>query len=96
MITELDMDKMPPDIILQPVAKKAELQLNQFKLHRISKADGPIVREFGDGLEEHFPAILDDNQDKLTEKLNQAIKKNQEKMRVSVTDMVRPKWMSVE
>jgi hypothetical protein len=96
MTTELDLDKMPPDLILQPEAKKAELRLGQFKLHRISKADGPIVREFGDGLEGIFRRYLTDNQDKLTEKLNKAITKNQDKMRVSVTEMVRPKWMSSE
>ncbi len=93
MTTGLDLDVLPPDLILQPEAKSAELNLRQFKLHRISQADGPVVREFGDGLENVVRRYLSDNQHKLTEKLNRAIAKNQHKMRISVVDLVRPKWL---
>lgn len=93
MTTGLDLDNLPPDLILRPEAKSADLRLREFKLHRISKADGPLVRELGDGLEGFFRRYLADNQQELTDKLNRAIAKNQHKLRISLADVVKPKWL---
>ena len=48
--TKLDASTIPPGLIIKPRVETAELRLLDFELHRISKADGPIVEELGDGL----------------------------------------------
>lgn len=96
MTTELDASQFPPDLVLKPVATAADLRLVQFKLKRVSKADGPIIRELGDGLEDVLRKRLADKRDKLTEKINKAIAKNSDELRLSLHDLVKQRWSGAE
>jgi hypothetical protein len=96
MTTELDATKLPPDLVLQPTATAAELRLVQFKLKRVSKADGPIIRELGDGLEDVLRNRLAANRDKLTAKINKALAKNPDALRLSLHDLVKQRWWGEE
>jgi len=87
--TSLDSTKLPPDVLIRPNITSAELKLVQFKLQRLSKADGPIVREFGDGLEDILRKNLRDKNERLVGKLNRQIEKHQDDLRLSVSDWMK-------
>ncbi len=91
--TSLDIERLPPDILFHPVVKDAQLKLVQFKLQRISHADGPIVRELGDGLEDLFRIYLDEHNAEITRKINRQIEKEQDNLRLSIHDLIKNKWL---
>ena len=88
MTSKLDASHLPPDILLQPEVVAADMRLKQFKLKRLSKADGPVVREFGDGIEKLIRKSLEEKNKKLVSKINRQIKKNEDDLRFSLRDMV--------
>ena len=94
--TRLDPTKFPPDVILEPTAESAVAQLVQFKLQRISRADGPVVRELGDGLEKILRKTLVEKNKKLVEKVNRQFEKKSDDLRLSVSDLVKHKWLGIE
>ena len=94
--TKLDATKFPPDVILLPVAETADARLVQFKLQRISHADGPVVRELGDGLEKILRKILAEKNAKLVGKVNRQFEKKKDDLRLSVSDLVKHKWLGIE
>jgi len=96
MTTALDAAKMPPDLVLKPVATAADLRLKQFKLKRVSKANGPIIRELGDGLEDILRRRLAHRRQELTEKINKAIAKNSDDLRLSIHDLVKDQWLGAD
>ena len=59
----------------------------------MSKADGPIVREFGDGIEHVLDERLDEKNKDLATKLNQQIQKKKDKFRLSATDTLKKTWL---
>ncbi len=88
LTTKLDSKHLPPDILLKPNVLAADAKLVQFKLHRLSKADGPIVREFGDGLEKLLRKKLVEKNEKLASKINRQIAKNEDDLRISFREML--------
>ena len=88
----LDATKLPPDVLLAPKVTNAKLDLLEFRLHRISDADGPLVREFGEELHDELNREIQDQRVKLVEKLNRALEKNRDHMRLSVRDLVAGGW----
>ena len=87
MSTSLDTKHFPPDIRLHPVATAAELRLVQFKLRRLGHADGPIIRELGDGLEDVLRRQLEKKRPQLVQKVNRAMKKNDDKLVLSIQEV---------
>ncbi|HEY6564390.1 MAG TPA: hypothetical protein VIY86_07820, partial [Pirellulaceae bacterium] len=90
--TTLDSGKTPPDLVIEPVVEQAQLRMTSFKLTRFSKADGPIIRELGDGLEPILEAVIEDKNQKLADKLNRAIAKKKDEFRLSATDTLQDTW----
>lgn len=86
--SKLDASHLPPDILLRPKVVAAEMRLKRFKLKHVSKADGPIVREFGDGIETLIRKELKKKNEKLVGKINRQIEKNEDELRISLRDMV--------
>lgn len=91
MSTKLDITKLPPDIQLQPTVTDAEVKLVQFKLQRLSKSGGPIVRELGDGVEKILRRELAQKNERIVDKINRQIKKHEDDLRLSLGDAVKSK-----
>ncbi len=72
------------------------MRLSQLKLHRISKASGPVVRELGDALEKVARRELADRNEKLVLKMNQQIDKRKDELRLSLSDFVKNKWLGIQ
>jgi hypothetical protein len=88
----LDPRKLPPDLVLLPKVAAAEVKLDEFRIDRISKADGPLVEEIGRGMRRVIEEKLEDDRDELAEKLNRQIAKKQDKLRLSLHDALASKW----
>ena len=87
--TELDPHSISPTIRFRPSVQSAELKMVSFKLERMSKADGFVVRELvGDGIEPLLEDLVREKNDDLVAKLNRQIEKNQDKLRLSTLDPV--------
>ncbi len=94
--TSIDPTKFPPDVIVEPHIRDAKVRLSQLKLHRISKASGPIVRELGDALEKVARRELAERNEKLVLKMNQQIDKKKDELRFSLSDLVKHKWLGIQ
>lgn len=82
-----DTSKFPPDVKLAPRVNQAQVDLREFELHRISDADGPVVRKLGDGLKKVLQDELEDRRAKLVEKMNRALDKQSGKLTLSIHDL---------
>ena len=91
MKSTLVLKELPPKIQINPSVETAKVRLTQFKLQRVSSADGPIIREIGDGLEKILRKELAKKNEKIAVKMNQQIRKNEDKLTLSIGDAVKSK-----
>lgn len=82
----------PPDIVLSPKVTAADLQLQEFELQRLGIADGPLVKQLGELVEEGVQDYLAEHREKLAEKMNKAIDKKREKLRIPLSKLTTSKW----
>lgn len=92
----LDNTKLPPDVVLDPKVTWADIQLLDFRVHKISDLQGPLVRELGKGIREVLEDKLAENRDKLPEKMNRQIDKNKDRLRLSLHDLIQSSWKELE
>jgi hypothetical protein len=88
----VDPTMFPPDIILDPKVTSADLQLQQFELERLGLADGPVVGQLGELVEEGLQDYLADSRVKLAEKMNKQIDKKRERLRIPLSKLTTSKW----
>jgi hypothetical protein len=90
--TQLDPTKLPPDVYLKPEVTAAKLEILEFKLRRISDLDGPLVRALSKTVREELEDKLAEDNAKIVAKLNKAIDKKEERLKLSAADLVKFKW----
>jgi hypothetical protein len=88
----LDPTKLPPDVMLTPTVTSADAQIGAFTLRRVSKFDGPLVRSLSDETRDFLAAELADRRPKLVASLNKQIAKQQDKLRFSLSDLLKSEW----
>jgi hypothetical protein len=96
LATTIDPTRFPPDVLLQPKVDSARIDVRSFRLKRISKADGPLVRELGDSLENVVRKKLAEKNVKLAAKINRQIDKKKDDLRLSLHDLVQHKWLGLD
>jgi hypothetical protein len=89
---KLDASKFPPDVILAPKVTSAAINLKDFHLNRISKADGPVVKSLSKSLREVVEDEIADRNKEIVERINKQITKNEAKLRFSARDLANSKW----
>lgn len=90
--SRLDPTRLPPDVYLLPEVTTAKVEILEFKLRRISDLHGPLVRSLSHTVREELEAKLAEDNAKLVAKLNAAIDKRKEKLKLSAADLVKTKW----
>jgi hypothetical protein len=90
----IDPRTFPPDILLHPVVTAADLQLQEFQLRRVSKAEGPLVKQIGEGVEEGVQEYLAEHRQKLVDKMNGQLEKKRNKMRIPLSKLTTSPWGS--
>ena len=89
---KFDPSRFPPDVLIVPRVREAEIRLLEFDLRRLSHLRGDLAHELGRGLRGIINDILEKRQEKLTARMNQQLAKKQEKMRLSIHDMAKSRW----
>jgi hypothetical protein len=89
--TRLDPTVFPPDVHLAPNITTAHLEILDFKLRRISRADGPLVRSLSHTAREELEDKLAEDNEKLVAKLNKSLAKQQGKLKLSLAEMMQVK-----
>jgi hypothetical protein len=74
----------PPEIQFEPQVQRADLQLVQFEVQRISQLHGPLAEELGKGVRQMVDDRLSAYSDKLVLKMNEQLAKQHDKLRLSL------------
>jgi hypothetical protein len=90
--TQLDPTKLPPDVYLKPEVTAAKLEILEFKLRRISDLDGPLVRALSKTVRKELEDKLAADNAKIVAKLNKAIDKKEDRLKLSAADLVKLNW----
>lgn len=88
----LDLTKFPPDMVVAPVVTSAVLDLKEFEVERVSKLNGPVIKEIGSGAKGILQNKIREYQPKIVEKINREIEKNRDKFRISLSDFLSSKY----
>ena len=74
----------PPEVHFEPIVQDAKVELTEFEVHRISQVSGPLAEQLGKGIRKIVDDRLEDYSEKLVVKMNQQLKKQQEKFKLSI------------
>jgi hypothetical protein len=89
--TRLDPVHIPPDIVLIPRVTGLDIDVTDLRLHRISKLDGPLVDELGDGLEQLLEHTWEQQQERSLDRINRRFADQPQGLRFSLHDvLLRP------
>ena len=83
---KLDPSKFPPDVYFEPRVTKADLDILEFKIRRISHFGGPVVKSLSSSVREVLEDKIADDRPKLVQKLNKSLAKQDSKLRFSAAD----------
>ena len=92
--TKLDFGKTPPDIVVQPKVMDAVIEMQNFRLQRVSKIGGEVAQQLGKAIRGRLEKEIDKRKEKLVKKVNQSIEKRKDKFRLSLSDFLKSHWSS--
>ena len=92
LAVKLDFGKFPPDVILKPVVTQADLDVQEFQLRKVSKLRGPLVRELSGSVHRALLDRIAEKREKLPQKINRQIAKNQDKLTLSLSSFASERW----
>ncbi len=93
--TVMDVTKFPPDLIFRPQATAAHLEVDDFRIDRISKVGGEVSQQATSWARSAIEEKIEAEEAKLVDKINADLKKNEKKLRLSLHDAVSSKWSKV-
>ena len=91
----LDYTNLPPDVVFEPVVTNADLQLEDFRVHRISDFDGPLVKGLGGALREVLEEEIQKRRAEMVAKINGEIADHGDDLRLSLHDLADSGWHEV-
>lgn len=81
-----------PDVVFEPEVTAAQIVLEDFRLKRISQLHGPLVKEIGEEAHDFLQDEINDRNAQIVGKMNKAIDKQRDKLRVSLSDLASTKF----
>lgn len=90
--TVMDVTKFPPDLIFRPRATAADLNVEDFRIDRISKVGGEVSQQASRWARSAIDEKIEAEEAKLVDKINVDLKKNEKNLRLSLHDAVSSKW----
>jgi hypothetical protein len=81
--------KIPPDVEFQPKVTEASVSLREFQVESISQIHGPLAEFLGQGIRAVLDDRLNDYREKLVQKMNQEIGKQQGRLKLSIQDWLQ-------
>ncbi len=80
---DLDFSKLPPDVIFKPKVTGAKIEVKNFKVDRVSKLGGEIAQQLTKAVRKKLDAKIERQEQKLVKKLNTAIEKKKDRLKIS-------------
>jgi hypothetical protein len=88
---QLNPLKLPPDVIIKPHVDAAVIELSYFRVRRVSQIGGDFAKILGEGARGVIDRKIEETNQKLVEKINRQIEKQQSKMFFSLQDWLQSK-----
>lgn len=88
---QLNPLKLPPDVIIKPHVDHAAVELSYFRVRRISQIGGDFAKALGEGARGSIDKKIEETNEKLVDKINKQIEKQQSKMVFSLQDWLQSK-----
>jgi hypothetical protein len=88
----LDPATFPPDIVLLAHVDHADLEIHDFRMRRLGKFDGPVVRSLSHTVREVLEDKIAADRPKLVNKINEQLEKQQDKLRLRWKDVLETPW----
>lgn len=88
---QMNMLKLPPDIVIKPHIDHAHIELTHYRVRRISQVGGDFAKVLGNSLRGVVDEKLEDMNSKLVDKINKQIEKNSSRLSFSTQDWLRSK-----
>jgi hypothetical protein len=79
----------PPDMEFRPKATRADVQLLEFEMHRLSQIRGDVAEWLGKGLRGILDRKISETNDKLVLKINDSFAKQQDRLRLSAHEWIK-------
>jgi len=92
--THLDITKFPPDLIFDPKATAANIEVEELRIDRISKAGGEFAQQVTKGVRSALDEKIAEKEQKLVEKINKEFEEKKKSMRLSISEAAKNKWAS--
>lgn len=86
------LTKIPPDLTAKIYANRAEIQLVDFKVYKVSKLGGEFAEQVSEGAEKIIRTKLAEKEEKILQKINRSLTKHQDDFRLSIADEAAEFW----
>lgn len=88
---QMNILKLPPDILIKPHVDHAHIELTYYRVRRISQVGGDVAKVLGNSLRGIVDEKLDDMNSKLADKINKQFEKSSQRLSFSTQDWLRSK-----
>lgn len=88
----LDPGNFPPDIVLLANVDNANLEIQDFKLHRVSQLDGPVVKGLSRQVQQMIEDVIEEKKPQMVQKINAKLEKEKDKLRLKWADVLKTPW----
>lgn len=86
--------KFPPDFVVSPVVKTADIILDEFRIDRIGKVGGEVSQQITKAIRSELDEKIEKKEPKLVQRMNKEIHKNRDDLRISIADSIHSKWFT--
>ena len=90
--THLDITKFPPDLIFDPKATAAKIDVEELKIDRISKVGGEFAQQVTKGVRSSLDEKIAKKEQKLVDKINKELQEEKKSLRLSISEAAKSKW----
>lgn len=88
----LDTKQFPPDVIFTPEAAAADIQVDEFRIDRISKLGGEFAQQITRLARKEMDQEIAEKEVKLVSKINGEINDHRDDLRLSLSEALGSKW----
>jgi hypothetical protein len=92
LASQLDLKQLPPVIQLKPVVREANLELEDFRIDRVSKLGGEFAQQITAAVRGELDEQLHKKSNDLVGRLNERLVKDEPKLRISLSDAAKLPW----
>jgi hypothetical protein len=90
--SSLDVGKLPPDIVIDPVVDSATIHIDEFRLDHVGKFGGEVAQQATRAARHVLDDKIEAKEKDLAMKLNRKIDDHRDRLRISLSRAQKLKW----